>query len=1810
MIQPKKPNNGLTPEDNKKLIEGMAQYANEGATDDELREFRDTFISAKKKSTPSNVSGSASKPQKSASVPADGSLATLGPKDPLAPVQTFTQTAKTQKPTTKTKPALPSSQLPEGSMAWTQARLLETDPEYGRDYERFKQAEILPEGREQQIRQEVEDEANNVGFINQYIKSPLRSFGNFLTQGTFSEGDALKDEKEQAKKELIQQNALFKKNKQPEIPITQQEITDRAKEIRINKRIQSERDSQVNSFLTDLENTTYGKGKPNARQRLEVFQVGNKSTLQEKDKQILKKQNVLRPAIESSYSILKDIQKDADNYVKNNQPIPEDLKQQHSIALEAYQNQLKDAIKLQEEYVSNKKDLGDAIENLDTFKRDFSWGKNFENNVLATTMDLAGGLVGFGDYINTVAPGLSPNSASNAAQFRSLSKRFSKEAQETRDEVMKPISVDDINSLEDFGKWMANTAVASQVPIYVAIATGVGGIGAIGASSTGQKFEEMQSEIQAGDADYSAAQLAGIPAAFGLTETASAMVDRMLLKNAARTIRSATAPERKLMADGFWAQVKNGATKIGGSAAKGAAYEGIDEVGTQFAQNVIDIYAGDKKDITPWHNIKDAGAAGTIMGFMIPFGANIVSKAVKPFSTDKSLQKASAELLTLENQLNNPELSPETREILNKQIKIAEEKQQSLLKKSVKNISSLTDEQFQEVVRIEKQQASLKEQRDLVKNNPELSDASKKITLDNLKDQFDKSEQRRLNILEGKTDDSNINVSDTGSDQDVSVSDDTADTTVPTVEETVTTETDETTQQATEQEAQPQAEEQAQVNEVDPRLKEINDKLDSLYDKLIKNGMNEADAERTALESLSPEERQILRDAPRKTTTNETTQVENTVSDGDVSTGTGELGAMGEETGATTGVVSEESTQPGNVVGEGEGVAEVDPRVQEIESQRQAELIELQNNPEAIEQDGEFYINGPDGVENSTALINEKYDAEIANLPAQETVVEDEAVSENLPEETALRNADIANKRNELGLEQRETVTRKSNEQLVEDAKKKIREGFDTETLIDDILDEKSDKTLTDEEVIILKQYQLAKENELVDVSEKIVDATREGKQSVLDKLIEQRESLINDIDKAYRAGEQSGTVTARALQARRIAMMQDYSLANMLIEKRKANNGEKLNNEQIQEVTDSYNAIKQLNDELSRKIEALEEENNRLKAQKTLSSLERAARKTNRNAKVDEINKSIEDTVASLKKKLQEQRGRLNSTPLPLELVPEIAKLAVLYTQKGVVNLADVVDNIYTTLKDDIEGLQKKDIEEIISSYDYEAESKQESRLQAFKKRTQKRIDEIADRIDRKDFAKQETVPVKLDKEAQELKDKLREAKFNWEKALEKDRLSKRSKGEKAGDLALDVLSVPRSVMASIDFSAPLRQGLVLTVNNPRIAGRAFIEMFRQAASKKRFDRWLDDLKNSEAYEVMKDSGLYIADQNKAKLSAKEEEFMSNLAEKIPGIGKGFDIPVNGRNLRVFGVNPTGGLNLIGGSERAYVSYLNKLRADVFMQTANEFIKEGKTPKTDPKLFKALGTYVNAATGRGDLGKFEDSAKVLSAAFFSPRLIASRLRLLTNWANPAWYRNTPPKIRRMYALDMVRTAGVITSLLALAGLAGADVEDDPRSSDWGKAKFGDTRLDFMGGFQPFIRYLSQLATGQTKDIKTGEIKDLTTGEFGKPTRASVIEKFIRSKMAPVPGTVWNLAEGRNMIGEEFGLKDVPASFLPLFAKDYYNAIEREGFTQGTLKTGLPGAFGVGTQTFESKDKEKNEKLPPELKKKLEEFNKKNKATD
>lgn len=392
---------------------------------------------------------------------------------------------------------------------------------------------------------------------------------------------------------------------------------------------------------------------------------------------------------------------------------------------------------------------------------------------------------------------------------------------------------------------------------------------------------------------------------------------------------------------------------------------------------------------------------------------------------------------------------------------------------------------------------------------------------------------------------------------------------------------------------------------------------------------------------------------------------------------------------------------------------------------------------------------------------------------------------------------------------------------------------------------------------------------------------------------------------------------------------------------------------------------------------------------------------------------------------------------------------------------------------------------------------------------------------------------------------------------------MSKRTLGEKIKDVATEALNIPRSIITSFDMSAPLRQGVLFTATKPRIAGGAFKEMFRQTFSQKNFDEWLNNLRTDPIYKLARDSRLFIAEPGKLAggLSAKEERFMTNLAQKIPFIGA-----------------------VVKASERAYVGYLNKIRVDVFKNLSNKFIKQGSNPKENPEIFESLADFVNNATGRGDLGKvLGRSAQLWNTVFFSPRLIASRFNLL----NPGWYLKQSPQVKKEAVKSFAEFVGVGASVLALAKASGARVEIDPRSSDFGKIRFGNTRWDIWGGFQQWVRVFSQMITGERRTTTDRRIIELSKKKYPFETRKDVGERFFIGKLAPVPGLVYELLQGQKAFGEKITLKgEAIENAVPLYLQDIKDSIKQLG-PEALFSVGIPGFFGVGVQSYIEKNKPK-----------------------
>jgi hypothetical protein len=382
----------------------------------------------------------------------------------------------------------------------------------------------------------------------------------------------------------------------------------------------------------------------------------------------------------------------------------------------------------------------------------------------------------------------------------------------------------------------------------------------------------------------------------------------------------------------------------------------------------------------------------------------------------------------------------------------------------------------------------------------------------------------------------------------------------------------------------------------------------------------------------------------------------------------------------------------------------------------------------------------------------------------------------------------------------------------------------------------------------------------------------------------------------------------------------------------------------------------------------------------------------------------------------------------------------------------------------------------------------------------------------------------------------------------------------DRVTDTVVDALNVPRSIMSSGDISAPGRQGLGLV--GSKAYWTSFDDMFKGLSSEQRYQAIQDEIVARPTYRTMRKAGLFLGGDSHF-LNDKEEQFMSNMAEKIPGVGK-----------------------LVRASDRAYVAFLNKLRADHFDHVLELAKKAGVDFKENPKALKDIAKYINTFTGRGDLHKsLKSMAPALNGIFFSPRLMASRLSMM----NPLWYMRLDPFVRKQAMKSMLAFSATQMSLLSLLALVpGVTVALDPRSSDFGKAKAGNTRYDTMAGFQQYIRLFAQLGSGETV-TSGGEEKVLGEG-YKADTRKDIIYRFFENKESPIASFITQMLEGKDAIGrplhvlpkslEERGV--ILDRFIPMFSQDVLDAVHEYG-TAGLL-VAAPAAIGVGSSTYASKE--------------------------
>lgn len=484
------------------------------------------------------------------------------------------------------------------------------------------------------------------------------------------------------------------------------------------------------------------------------------------------------------------------------------------------------------------------------------------------------------------------------------------------------------------------------------------------------------------------------------------------------------------------------------------------------------------------------------------------------------------------------------------------------------------------------------------------------------------------------------------------------------------------------------------------------------------------------------------------------------------------------------------------------------------------------------------------------------------------------------------------------------------------------------------------------------------------------------------------------------------------------------------------------------------------------------------------------------------------------------------------------------------------------------------------------------------YKANLMKRIADYQERMVKNDFdPRPRKEPRKLSQAELDTKRKLADVKDEFFRKARDYRLAHMSPVERLVDIAKETAHFSRAAMTSIDLSAVFRQGGVAAFSHPKLAQEASKEMLAALISKDSEFDIAETIRNDDMYQFAMTAGLSITEEE-GKITRQEEAYMGRWASKFPGIA---------------------------ASARAYTTFLNGMRFRLFKYMVNS-LGEGGQVTTDEA--KVIADYVNAATGRSNLGKFNQATANASVLFFAPRYVLSRLQYM---AMPFYIlpsSKVSGRVKKAIAMEYARYLRGITGFLGLTVALGSlltddddekpTVEIDPRSSDFMKLRFGDTRIDPMSGFSQVIVFGTKVLKGQEKTFR-GDIRDLRgpNVEYGGRDTAEVIWRFLRSKFAPIPAagvtatTVdWSTGIGEDFIGNEIPfitanpLKPSIARdlFVPLSLREVADAMKAQGVPAGAAIATLAllgmggGTYGDRTKYLVGSEEEREEQLAKDLK--------------
>lgn len=277
--------------------------------------------------------------------------------------------------------------------------------------------------------------------------------------------------------------------------------------------------------------------------------------------------------------------------------------------------------------------------------------------------------------------------------------------------------------------------------------------------------------------------------------------------------------------------------------------------------------------------------------------------------------------------------------------------------------------------------------------------------------------------------------------------------------------------------------------------------------------------------------------------------------------------------------------------------------------------------------------------------------------------------------------------------------------------------------------------------------------------------------------------------------------------------------------------------------------------------------------------------------------------------------------------------------------------------------------------------------------------------------------------------------------------------------------------------------------------------------------------------------------------------------------------------------------------SEVAFTGAIQMARASMADELIKQYDGDLGAMKAD-----GLGDYVNQITGRGKVHvKWNgDTQSLVNILFFAPKFLAARIRTITDLQYIVTGKTKIEQARAKTALRNMMFYVLLPMLLKAISRA-MDPDDthgddawerfmsafDPRTSEFGKWRFGDTRIDMSFGLGALYTVAARGLTRTTISSK-GVKKDTTWGD--------VLSSFLEGKMSPALHTIENIrsatfGSGKDFMGRPITLESaILDAASPITLQQLIELYQNKDNLQSPAAAGAGmflDFFGISTNTYE-----------------------------